>query len=144
MDAQLIANNPQDEIMLKIRSLQNEFATLPVKNLESRIFRLFYQLAERRYGLEKNQLLQFSDDHIEALAEIIYHQTKKMAIIGGTLLWTFGLLIPIFGWMFLFDTHRGLDEYVSVSYLYRKRYHQLRNILGDKFFSAKRLRELNP
>ena len=109
MDAQLIANNPQEEALIKIRSLQMQNATSVqrenIKKLEHSMYRHFFTLIDWMYGIGNQQLLEFSDDQIEAIAEVLYRnrKIKIRAIVGGTLGWAFGLLIPVVGWIIIFD-----------------------------------------
>lgn len=144
MDTQLIANTPQEEALIRIRSLQVQNATAAqrgkIENLEKKIYRYFLNSIETKYGLSRKQLLEFRDDEIESLFEIVQISAKRKAIIAGILVWTFGLLIPVGGWMWLLFMHSDEDP---ASYFYMISCRNLRKILGDKYFSAKRLRELN-
>lgn len=147
MDAQLIANNPQEEVLLKIRAMRKEniIPSQPakIKQLEEGIYELFLKLVKSLYELEREQLIQFSDDQIEALAKNVYLRVKTRAIIGGIFLWTFGILLPVIDGLIFSEDDWDRDGF-SPAYSYIKRCRQLRNIVGDKYFSAKRLRELNP
>ncbi len=146
MDAQLIANNPQEEVLIKIRSIQRQNTTAKqcakIQNLEKRISRLFVKLVRSQYGISKNQLLKFSDDQIESLQESLCIQLKTRAIFSIITFWTLGLLIPIVGWSYLMENIDG-DSF-PLSYSYRRACNKLRNMLGDKYFSAERFREIDP
>ena len=149
MDTQLIGNNPQEEALIKIRTLQKENRTAAqqekIEKFEHNLYALFLSLFYSKYGVNKEQLFKFSDDEIESLGEAIYRGVKKTAIISGIFVWIFGLGIPLMGWAMLCDTNEGNKNCsLSKSYSYRRKYSQLRKIFGDKYFSAKRLRELNP
>lgn len=151
MDAQLIANTNQEEALLQIRSMRNENITAvqhsQIENTERILYISFFWLCRTKYGLSREQLLEFSDDKIEALAEGMCRYSQKRAVVEIALLWIFGLLIPIGGWAFLltagvlyFEGEEGIPwlKYFN----YRSPCNKLRKILGDKYFSATRLRGL--
>lgn len=144
MDAQLIANNPQEEALIKIRSLQTQNITTAqrqrIGHLEDRISKLFLRLVYNQYRINKKQLFSLGDQEIGCLFNIVYSSVKRRAIVSGILIWTF-ILIPITGWMvpvFMYEEGYPLSCCFWIDCI------KLRKILGDKFFSAKRLRELNP
>lgn len=140
------SSTPVEQVLFQVKFFQKENVTSryndrEAERLQKEICELFLELVEHIYKLDKKQLLQFSDDQIESLAEYVYLRMKRRAFIGGIFLWTLGILGPVIDGVIFSDVNWDIN-WPCPSYSYRRRCKQLANITGAKYFSAKWLRSL--
>ena len=125
-------SNIQEQLLGKIRDMrQNNLTAKQKKDIdmyEKQLVNGFRIFSWKYFGVSQEQILELTDEEIEALFSLVYSRARKTSIYMTVI----GVCIPIFGWAII------LPESESISFTSSVR--KLNKMLGNGFSTAKTIR----
>ncbi len=135
----LIKQTPKEELLIELRRIKmNNLSSAQVQKLSDnkKVFcRSFKELCYSRFGLSPDQLIQFKDEHLKELDNLLFGRAKWARLPPYLI-----FLIPVFGQVAFFVARNGVLGIGNHGPYYVARKF-LKKTLGKDYFPIDELRK---